>query len=98
MGKEFAAVLWDVDVENFDVERHAGFLVRRVLEWGTDEEWQILCERLGLARVESIAVGLPRLEPRAHAFCAEFFGRPPESFACFNAERSAPAPWISSSA
>lgn len=32
MLREFAAVLRDVDLEKFDLERHAPFLVRRVLD------------------------------------------------------------------
>jgi len=95
MLREFAAVLWDVDLEQFDLERHAPFLVRRVLERGTWDEWLRLRELLGLPRIESIVRALPRLDPRALAFCSAVFRRPREDFACFHAASSAQAPWIS---
>jgi hypothetical protein len=95
MGEEFRAVLWDVEVEDFDVEQHAGFLVRRVLEYGTWDEWRLLIKRLGFSRVGSIARDLPRLDPRALAFCSVVFRIPRETFAAFTAKQSPPAPWIS---
>lgn len=95
MGEEFKAVLWDVDVEDFDVEQNGGFLVQRVLEYGTWDEWRLLIARLGFSRVEALARALPRLDPRALAFCSAVFRIPREAFACFTAKPSPPAPWIS---
>lgn len=95
MAREFAAVLWDVDLDRFDLEKHAPYLVRRVLERGTWEEWRLLVKRLGLARIEEIAVSLRRLDPHAHSFCAAVFRRPRESFACYGAKPSFQAPWRS---
>jgi hypothetical protein len=95
MGEEFRAVLWDVDLQQFDVEKHAGFLVRRVLEYGTWAQWKLLKQRLGAERIEQIVVSLPRLDPRAAAFCSVIFHRAPESFACFTARPFSPGPWIS---
>lgn len=93
--QQLAPVLWDVDPATVDPERHAGFLVQRVLEWGTETEWELLCSFFGPQRVEAIAAALPRLEPEALAFCARYFGRPQESFACYGATSSPRAPWIS---
>ncbi len=98
VSQDFKAVLWDVDLDAFDalhIEGHARFLVRRVLEHGTWDEWTRLIELLGFARVEALARALPRLEPRALAFASAVFRTPRESFACFNAKPSSPAPWIS---
>jgi hypothetical protein len=95
VGREFAAVLWDVDLERFDLDKHAPFLVRRVLERGCWEHWRRLVALLGLKRIEEIAVSLKRLDPRAHSFCAVVFRRPLESFACSNAKPSFQGPWRS---
>lgn len=91
----FRTLLWDVDLESFDLQRHAPFLVRRVLERGTWDEWRLLRKYLGMERLATIVLALPRLDPRTLAFCSVIFNRPKEDFACFNAPSSAQAPWIS---
>lgn len=38
--KNFSSNLfWDIDPNNIDMEKHASFIVHRVLEYGTIEDW-----------------------------------------------------------
>jgi hypothetical protein len=91
--QQLAPVLWDVDPATVDPERHAGFLVQRVLERGRMKDWKLLCELYGLERIEAVAAELPQLEPKAHAFCAAVFNRPRESFRCYTSRRSPHGRW-----
>lgn len=88
-------LLWDVDLEKFDTDRHAGYLVQRVLERGTLAEWRKIRSFYGDTRIEAEVDRLPSLEPKALTYCAALFKRPPESFSCYTKKPSQPAPWIS---
>jgi hypothetical protein len=95
MIEQLSAVLWDANPARLDLERHAGFIIRRVLERGTLAEWRAVRSHYGDERIEREADAMPRLDPKALRFVAVLFGRPPESFACYTSTPSQPAPWIS---
>ena len=88
-------LLWDVDLEKFDPDQHAGYLVKRVLERGTFDEWQKVRSFYGDARIEEEVGKLSSLDPKALSYCAAIFKRPPESFPCYTKKPYQPAPWIS---
>ena len=73
---------WDVDREQIDPEIHAAWLVRRVLEYGRWSDFREICSYYGKSRLSEIVVELRSLEPRAHHFCAAYFGIPPAAFRC----------------
>lgn len=88
-----SSLLWDVDPEQFDLERHAGFLIRRVLEKGTWAEWRMVRAYFGDERLLGEVLRMSRLEPKALSFVAAVLGRSPESFPCFVSTPFQPAPW-----
>ena len=78
-----AHLFWDVDRTEVDWERHAAWLVNRVLEYGRWRDWQILIEYYGKPELARIAVGLRTLQPRTFAFCCAYFQLSPSDFRCF---------------
>ena len=76
-------LFWDVDRTDIDFERHAAWLVRRVLEYGRWRDWQLLVAHYGKPRLADLVTSLRRLQPRAFAFCCAWFQLPPSSFRCF---------------
>lgn len=75
-------LFWDVDQEGIDPERHANWLVKRVLEYGRWGDWQILVRHYGKPRLAGIATGIRDMQPRALAFCLAWFQLPPSAFRC----------------
>ncbi|MCH7226350.1 DUF6922 domain-containing protein [Haloferula sp. A504] len=65
-------LFWDTDPAAIDLERHAAWLVKRVLEHGRWRDWKILVETYGRPRLAEIASGLRSLDPRAAAFASAY--------------------------
>jgi hypothetical protein len=75
-------LFWDVDRSGVDPERHAAWLVQRVLDYGRWQDWQILVAHYGKPELAELAKGLRNLQPRALAFCCAWFQLSPSSFRC----------------
>jgi hypothetical protein len=75
-------LFWDVRVEEVDFQRHAAWLVRRVLESGDRSDWQELVRFYGKERLAEIVTGLRSLQPKAFAFCRAWFDLPAAVFRC----------------
>ena len=75
-------LFWDVERSYIDPERHAPWLVKRVLEYGRWSDWQTLFSHYGKPRLAEIATSLRSLQPRALAFCQAWFQLPPTVFRC----------------
>ncbi|MEX1116840.1 MAG: hypothetical protein WEB53_16455 [Akkermansiaceae bacterium] len=75
-------LFWDVDRAGMDPDRHAAWLVRRVLEYGRWRDWQILVAHYGKPKLAELATGLRSLQPRAFAFCCAWFQLSPSEFRC----------------
>jgi hypothetical protein len=73
---------WDVRPSDVDPERHAGWLARRVLEYGDWPDWQALVSYYGRKRLAEIVTGIRSLHPRALAFCIVWFDLPASHFRC----------------
>ncbi|GAA5484473.1 DUF6922 domain-containing protein [Haloferula sargassicola] len=69
-------LFWDTDPAGVDVERHAPWLVKRVLEYGRWRDWQLLLETYGKPRVHEIASGIRSLDSKAAAFVRAYFPPP----------------------
>jgi hypothetical protein len=75
-------LFWDVDRSTIDAERHAPWLVRRVLEYGRWRDWQVLVDYYGKTRLAEIVTTLRSLHPRSLAFCQAWFQIPSSAFQC----------------
>ena len=90
------SLFWDCDPMTIDLDRHAGFLVGRVLTRGVLNDWRVLREIYGLERIAAEARKLRDLDPRTLAFCCAYFDLPRDQFRCVSNEKSlSPAPAIS---
>ena len=90
-----ANLFWDVDSETLDIERHMKYVVARVLEFGTFEDWLLLYRRVTLPTVLEIAQSLRSLDTKALAFLSTVGHVPQESFRCYTSKPSTQTHWIS---
>ena len=49
------------------MEKHSQYIIKRVLEYGMLQDWNIVKQYYGLGRIVEIAKGFRELEPRALA-------------------------------
>ena len=69
-------LFWDTDPAGVDPNKHAAWLVRRVLEYGLWRDWQILLETYGRTRLGEIATSVRGLQPRTASFVQAYFSQP----------------------
>lgn len=86
-------LFWDVDREQVDPEKHRGYIVQRVTERGSLDDWRRLRSHYGLEAIVKEAQGLRSLEPTALAFLSTVGHVPKESFRCCSSKPSNLPPW-----
>lgn len=75
-------LFWDVRIDEIDLEKHAAWVTRRVLEYGDWPDWQALVRHYGRSNLSSIVTEIRSLQPRALAFCKVWFDLPESAFRC----------------
>ncbi len=88
-------LFWDIDPQTLDVERHINYIVGRVLEAGTIEDWNLLCRHLSLQGVVRIAQTLRSMDRKSLAFLSAVGRIPQERFRCCTQQQSMQTHWIS---
>lgn len=90
-----ANLFWDVDPETLDFEQHQRYVVARVLERGSLNDWNVLVRLLSLDTVVRIAQSLRTLDDRTLAFLCAVSGATRESFRCYASKPLSRKHWIS---
>ena len=87
------ALFWDVDVYTIDYEKHARFVIDRVLSRGNLNDWWQLCRFYGLDTIEEEALQIRYMDKLTLNFCHTLFNTPKEKFRCYNTEPSIQKLW-----
>ena len=54
IGSELSSILfWDVDKNDIDFDKHATFIIQRVLEYGEFCDWKVILSYYGLDKIVS---------------------------------------------
>jgi hypothetical protein len=75
-------LFWDVDYEAIQWNKNYRFIIERVLERGTFEEWQTIKQYYGLERIKEAALQARWLNKKVWHFCSLYFEEPLENFRC----------------
>ncbi len=86
-------LFWDTPVENVDVERHRRWLVNRVLEKGTWQDWNRLLQLYGKEGVRDAVKSMRSLEKKAFRFACAVLDIEPSDCRCFTNTRSRAGHW-----
>ncbi len=89
-----AGLFWDVDPASLDIGQHLKYVVGRVLDAGTLDDWRLLCRQLTLNGIIDIARQLRSLDPRTLAFLSVVGHAPRETFRCCTSKSSTTTHWI----
>ena len=88
------SLFWDVNPDNIDLDKHAPYVIERVVECGGLDDWKKVRKHYGDERMKRAVTHLRSLSPRSVAFCCVAFDLKKEDFRCCTSRPFPPAPWI----
>lgn len=74
---------WDVDMDKIDYEKHARFVVEKVIERGTESDFFNLIKFYTFDRVKILATQANWLSDISMNFCCVLFKLKPTDFKCY---------------
>ena len=86
---------WDVDMASIDYEKNARYLLEKVVERGTFQDFLELRKFYGDDRFKKEIVNATWLGEKEIYFCCAIFGLKPLDFKCYIKRLSNPELWIS---
>jgi len=88
-------LFWDTAPDALDYEKHQRFIVQRVVEYGSLDDWRLICGYYGLQSIITAAQKVRCLEKKALSFLAAVGNVPVESFRCYTLKQSNLKHWVS---
>jgi hypothetical protein len=90
--KDFSPYLfWDVDVATLDFEKHKIFVIRRVMEYGKLNDWNMLKSRFSMDEIKEAIISARSMDPKVVSFISLLTNVPKESFRCYTNQQSNPS-------
>lgn len=78
-----SSLFWDVDISEIDDEKNKRFIIQRVLERGTHNDWILINKKYTLQGIVQEAMQMRSLEPKALSYIAIMGNVPKEEFRCY---------------
>ena len=86
-------LFWDTDISTLDLEKHARFIIERVLTRGRMDDWRALNRLYGHDRIKAESLQIRYLDRVTLSFCSAYFEIPPSAFRCFTQPQSIQQLW-----
>ncbi len=87
-------LFWDIDPAELDSKMHMKYIISRVLEIGTFDDWILLCRHFTLATIIKVSQTLRSIDPKSLAFLSVVGHVPLETFRCYTLKQSSQKHWI----
>ena len=87
------ALFWDIDPKNLDIEKHSKFIIRRVLQYGSIEDWENIKKIFGLNKIVSTAKTIKDLDKKTASFLSVIGNVTKKDFICYTTKPSTPKHW-----
>lgn len=88
-------LFWDVDVSDFDFQKHKSHLIQKVLEYGLIEDWNLLKKVYGLETIKIVSLKLRSLDAVTLSYLAVLFDLDKKEFRCYKHKQLFPNYWNS---
>ncbi|MDR1592378.1 MAG: DUF2333 family protein [Prevotellaceae bacterium] len=86
-------LFWDTDIADLDMEKHKKFIVNRVLDYGSWDDWKIIRDYYGLIQVRDIAKDLREMFAKSLSFISTITQTPEDQFRCYKLLQSKDTHW-----
>ena len=87
------ALFWDIDPDILIINKHAKFIIRRVLQYGSIEDWNELKKLYGLELIVKKAQTIRDLDKKTASFLSVIGNVSLNTFRCYTSEQSIPKHW-----
>ncbi len=87
-------LFWDVDSTTLDPIRSSRFIIRRVLQYGTIDDWRKLVEYYGIQEIARATIQARDIDRKSAAFVSLLADIPKEKFKCYAERQSTTKHWI----
>jgi hypothetical protein len=84
---------WDVNMNTIDYEKHAVFVVEKVIERGKNQDFKNILSYYGFDRVKELALQATWLSDISINFCCTLFKVKPTDFKCYEKKQSNRLHW-----
>lgn len=88
-------LFWDVDLSDFDFQKHKAHLIQKVLEYGLIEDWKLLKIIYGLETIKDVSLKLRSLDAVTLSYLAALFSIDKKEFRCYKHKQLLPNYWNS---
>ena len=79
---------WDVDMNKIDYEKNARYVVEKIIERGTHNDFLSILKFYGFERVKELALRALWLSDMSINFCCTLFKVKPTDFKCYEKKQS----------
>lgn len=86
-------LFWDVDIISLNSEKHAAYIIDRVLSLGTMEDFRHLIALYGVEKIKEVVKTLRYLDDKVLHFCSLYFTIPLSDFRCYTNRQLTPSHW-----
>jgi hypothetical protein len=86
-------LFWDIDIQTLNEEKHASYIIERVLSRGTMQDFQEIKSYYGKPKIKRIAKKLRYMDNRVLHFCSAYFNTPITEFRCYTIKQSTQTYW-----
>jgi hypothetical protein len=86
-------LFWDVDIKDLNFNKNKKLIIKRVLDYGLIDDWQILLKHYSISEIAEIATSLRDLDKKSASFISLLTKIPQEQFLCFTSKQSIPRHW-----
>ena len=86
-------IFWDVELDHVDKIQHANFIIARIAQYGTTDDWNSLIQEYGPEKVKTELLKTRYLNKQSIDFCSRYFNIPKEQFRCYTLMQSNQIPW-----
>lgn len=86
-------LFWDTDYAKLDWEKNASYIVDRVMQRGTVEDFKTILAHYGRKRLREIIKNLRYMDKRPMYFASVYFQIPLNEMRCYTIKQSHPPHW-----
>ena len=88
-------LFWDVDLNDFDFDKHAGFFAQIVIEYGNIDDWNLLKKLYDLDKIKDLALQFRSLDAVSLSYLSTIFKIDKTEFRCYKHKQLFPTYWNS---
>lgn len=88
-------LFWDVNKDALDMNEYPTYIIPRVLEYGTMDDWRLARDFYGLDKIVEVCKSIRTLDPMCLSYICAISHTPKEDYRCWHFRQSFPTLWNS---